>query len=153
MQPQGKTHATPFSDSHSPLSSYLTLPRPPTSTKLDTLQSITNTALNIVKDTVMPPKKATTPKKAVGAVKKAVSSATAKATAAHPPFAQMISEAITALKDRSGSSRQALKKYISENYKVNEALFTKAFNRYLAAGIDAGTFIVSRSFVCTSLHR
>lgn len=90
----------------------------------------------------MPPKKANTPKKAAGAVKKAASSATSKAIAAHPPFVQMITEAITSLKDRSGSSRQALKKYITENYKVNEALFTKAFNRYLAVGIDAGTFIV-----------
>lgn len=55
----------------------------------------------------------------------------------------MITEAITALKDRQGSSRQALKKYITENYKVNETLFTKAFNRYLASGIEAGTFLVS----------
>lgn len=87
----------------------------------------------------MPPKATT--KKAATTVKKTVSSA-AKTTAAHPPFATMISEAITSLKDRSGSSRQAIKKYITENYKVNETLFTKAFNRYLKDGIDSGTFIV-----------
>lgn len=92
----------------------------------------------------MPPKK-TTPAKKPAAEKKA-SSSSAKAAPSHPPFAQMISEAITSLKDRQGSSRQALKKYITENYKVNEQLFTKAFNRYLTAGIDAGTFIVSHTF-------
>lgn len=91
----------------------------------------------------MPPKKSTTPKKPAAAPKKA-STTSAKTIAAHPPFAQMITEAITSLKDRQGSSRQALKKYITENFKVNETLFTKAFNRYLQAGIEAGTFIVSR---------
>lgn len=113
---------------------------------MDTLSSLPSTVLNIVKDTVMPPKASASAKKAAAPVKKAASTAVAKAssTAAHPPFAQMITEAITALKDRSGSSRQALKKYISENYKVNETLFTKAFNRYLTAGIESGTFIVMR---------
>ena len=54
----------------------------------------------------------------------------------------MITEAISTLKDRAGSSRQAINKYISENYQVNESTFSKAFNRYLKDGIDAGTFIV-----------
>lgn len=113
---------------------------------MDTLSSLPSTVLNIVKDTVMPPKASTPAKKAAATVKKTAQAATAKASAAaHPPFAQMITEAITALKDRSGSSRQALKKYITENYKVNETLFTKAFNRYLTAGIEAGTFIVMRT--------
>ena len=94
----------------------------------------------------MPPKASpkAPAKKASGSVKKASSSSTAaKATSAHPPFATMISEALTTLKDRSGSSRQALKKYISENYKVNEATFTKLFNRYLKDGIEGGLFTVS----------
>lgn len=102
----------------------------------------------------MPPKASTPAKKAAAPVKKAASAAASKASAAaaHPPFAQMITEAITALKDRQGSSRQALKKYITENYKVNETLFTKAFNRYLTAGIEAGTFIVLRPSASAS-HR
>ena len=35
---------------------------------------------------------------------------------AHPPYSKMIVEAIAALKDRKGSSRQALVKYIKGNY-------------------------------------
>lgn len=95
----------------------------------------------------MPPKKAATTKKPT---EKKESSASTKAPAAHPPFSQMISEALTALKDRQGSSRQALKKYITENYKVNEATFPNMFKRYLTSGIDAGTFVVGllRVSVC-----
>ncbi|XP_058227611.1 histone H1-like [Rhododendron vialii] len=34
----------------------------------------------------------------------------------HPPYAEMITAAITALKERNGSSRQAIAKYIEKNY-------------------------------------
>ena len=44
-----------------------------------------------------------------------------KAPAAHPKYSVMIAAAITALKDRSGSSRQAILKYICANYKVDAA--------------------------------
>merc|ERR1719208_701022 len=44
-----------------------------------------------------------------------------KAPAAHPPYAAMIKAAIKALKDRTGSSRQAILKYICANYKVDAA--------------------------------
>merc|ERR1712002_1128472 len=37
---------------------------------------------------------------------------------AHPPFATMTAAAVKALKERSGSSRQAILKYILANYKV-----------------------------------
>ncbi|KAJ7325350.1 hypothetical protein OS493_029898 [Desmophyllum pertusum] len=40
--------------------------------------------------------------------------------AEHPPYIEMIVAAITALKERSGSSRQAIEKYIKANYKVGE---------------------------------
>ena len=40
--------------------------------------------------------------------------------ALHPPFSGMVVAAITALKDRKGSSRQAILKYIQANYKVKE---------------------------------
>ncbi|ORY50118.1 hypothetical protein LY90DRAFT_670753 [Neocallimastix californiae] len=39
--------------------------------------------------------------------------------AEHPPYREMISAAIVNLKERNGSSRQAIKKYIYANYKVN----------------------------------
>ena len=43
-----------------------------------------------------------------------------KKPAEHPPYADMIIAAILALKERNGSSRQAIEKYIKANYKVGE---------------------------------
>ena len=43
---------------------------------------------------------------------------TAKKPAEHPSFAVMIAAAIGSMKDRKGSSRQAIEKYICSNYKV-----------------------------------
>lgn len=39
------------------------------------------------------------------------------APASHPPYIEMVSTAITAMKDRGGSSRQAIEKYIKANFK------------------------------------
>merc|ERR1712058_169788 len=44
-----------------------------------------------------------------------------KAPAAHPKYSVMIAAAITSLEDRTGSSRQAILKYICANYKVDAA--------------------------------
>merc|ERR1712037_663587 len=44
-----------------------------------------------------------------------------KVPAAHPPFASMIATAIKALKERNGSSRQAILKYIVANNKIGDA--------------------------------
>lgn len=44
----------------------------------------------------------------------------AKKTAEHPKYIEMIEAAIGTLKERSGSSRQAIVKYIGANYKVGE---------------------------------
>ena len=43
-----------------------------------------------------------------------------KKPADHPPYLEMIKAAIVALKERNGSSRQAIEKYIKANYKVGE---------------------------------
>ena len=43
-----------------------------------------------------------------------------KKPADHPKYIEMIVAAITALKERNGSSRQAIVKYISANYKVGD---------------------------------
>ena len=43
-----------------------------------------------------------------------------KKPAEHPPYIDMIKAAIVALKERNGSSRQAIEKYIKANYKVGE---------------------------------
>lgn len=43
-----------------------------------------------------------------------------KKPAEHPKYIDMITAAIVALKDRTGSSRQAIVKYIKANYKVGD---------------------------------
>merc|ERR1712210_429895 len=46
--------------------------------------------------------------------------AKAKTTPSHPTYSVMITAAVGALKDRTGSSRQAILKYICANYKVDD---------------------------------
>ena len=48
----------------------------------------------------------------------------AKKPAEHPKYSEMIAAAIFALKERSGSSRQAIVKYIKANYKVGDTADT-----------------------------
>jgi hypothetical protein len=45
-------------------------------------------------------------------------------TAEHPTYSEMVTAAIAAQKERNGSSRQAILKYITANYKVNESAST-----------------------------
>ena len=58
--------------------------------------------------------------------------------AAHPKFSEMITAAITSLKDKKGSSIQSIKKYILASYKVEEksvATFVKTnLKRMVASG-------------------
>merc|ERR1711973_934270 len=58
---------------------------------------------------------------AAAAAPKAKKAAKPKVPAAHPPYANMVAAAIKALKERNGSSRQAILKYIVANYKVGDA--------------------------------
>jgi len=80
----------------------------------------------------MPPKKAT----GAAAPKKAA------AVPSHPSYKEMITAAITSLKERNGSSRQSLKKYILANYQTGAtpAAFTNQFNKALASGVEKGEF-------------
>lgn len=74
------------------------------------------------------PKKTAPKKKAAAAPKK---------PADHPKYIDMVVAAIAALKERSGSSRQAIVKYIKANYKVgdNSDVHVKlALKRGVAAG-------------------
>merc|ERR1712154_645464 len=66
--------------------------------------------------------------------------AKAKAPAAHPKYSVMIAAAITTLKDRTGSSRQAILKYICANYKVDAA--KAALKMARASGKGAGSYKV-----------
>merc|ERR1739848_980095 len=53
----------------------------------------------------------------------------------HPPSAVMIAAAIAALKDKKGSSRQAIKKYVAANYKVDIVKIGPFLNKALRAGV------------------
>ena len=57
--------------------------------------------------------------------------------AEHPTYADMIKAAITSLKDRSGSSRQKIIKYIGANYKVGEG-FESHVKMALKRGVTKG---------------
>ena len=60
-----------------------------------------------------------------------------KKVADHPKYVEMIQAAIAALKERKGSSRQAILKYINANYKVGDSAATHlkaALRRAVAAG-------------------
>ena len=61
----------------------------------------------------------------------------AKKPADHPKYSEMIAAAIAALKERTGSSRQAIVKYIAANYKVSDSAGTHvklALKRGVASG-------------------
>merc|ERR1712051_400368 len=80
--------------------------------------------------------------KMVEAVKK---SKKAKAPAAHPKYSVMIPAAIAGLKDRSGSSRQAILKWIKVNYKVEHPQAGQHLNMALKAGVKKGTLKTARA--------
>merc|ERR1712066_460053 len=60
-----------------------------------------------------------------------------KAPAAHPTYIKMVSAAIAALKERNGSSRQAVLKYIMANYKLGSD--QKPVNSRLKVALRNGT--------------
>lgn len=77
--------------------------------------------------------------------KKATGTATTKKTAAapdHPSYKDMIKEAILQLKERNGSSRQAIKKYVQSNFKgIKATNFDTQFNAALKRGVTSGEFV------------
>ena len=60
-----------------------------------------------------------------------------KKPAEHPTYIEMVKAAIAALKDRTGSSRQAILKYIQANYKVKDNA-PRSVNLALKKGVAAG---------------
>ena len=76
---------------------------------------------------------------AAAPVKKVVKAKKPAVPAAHPKYSVMIAAAITALKDRTGSSRQAILKYICANYKVDAAKAAVQVRLALKKGLAAGT--------------
>lgn len=79
-------------------------------------------------DTAVAP--AATPK-----VAKKKAPAKPKKPAAHPKYSEMIKAALSSLKERGGSSRQAILKYVCANYKVGDE---KTANSHLKLALRAG---------------
>ncbi|CAG8639746.1 22988_t:CDS:1 [Dentiscutata erythropus] len=68
-------------------------------------------------------------------------SAKANTSSKRPTYGEMIREAIIVLKDRKGSSRQAIKKYISNTYNIEDnSVFNSSFRKALNKGVDNGMF-------------
>ena len=66
----------------------------------------------------------------------------AKKPAQHPPYGDMVKMAIRELKERKGSSRQAIIKYIRANFKIAATENVESFvRRSLVAGVKAGRFV------------
>ena len=63
-----------------------------------------------------------------------------KKSSDHPTYAQMISAAILTLKDRTGSSRQAIAKYVCANYKVDADKAAVHLRKALKKGVEDGVF-------------
>jgi len=81
----------------------------------------------------MAPKKAAAPK----------AKASASATPQHASYQDMVKEAIVNLKERNGSSRQAIKKYIQANNNLgttSDAAFANHLSKALKSGEENGVF-------------
>lgn len=83
------------------------------------------------KKAASPAKKAASPAKAPKPKKAAKTAASA-----HPPYLEMVIKAVTALKERNGSSRQAILKYIMANFAVGAD--PKAANLHLKQALKRG---------------
>merc|ERR1712121_11176 len=76
---------------------------------------------------------------------KAKKAAKPKAPAAHPKDSVMIAAAITALKDRTGSSRGAILKHIVANNKVDAAKAATQVRLALKRGVAKGALKMARA--------
>lgn len=79
----------------------------------------------------------TTPKKSKAAAKPKAK----KTVPSHPKTADMVNAAIANLKERGGSSLQAIKKYIASNYKVDVEKLAPFIRKYLKSAVTNGTLV------------
>jgi histone H1/5 len=71
---------------------------------------------------------------------KAKKPAAPKKAATHPKYTEMIVAALGSLKDRKGSSGQAIKKYIVATYKIDEKAVGPHLRLALKRGVATGAF-------------
>jgi histone H1/5 len=82
---------------------------------------------------------AASPKKAkTGASKKP------RAKPAHPKTADMVIGAVKNLKERGGSSLQAIKKYISANYKVDAEKLSPFIKKFIKGAVASGKLVQTK---------
>ncbi|KZC12849.1 PREDICTED: late histone H1-like [Dufourea novaeangliae] len=62
----------------------------------------------------------------------------------HPPTSEMVNAAIKELKDRKGSSLQAIKKYIASTYKVDGEKLAPFIKRYLKSAVTTGAVVQTK---------
>ncbi|XP_035216196.1 histone H1E-like [Stegodyphus dumicola] len=82
---------------------------------------------------------AATPKKA-----KKSPSKKPKALPSHPKVSAMIVEAISILKERGGSSLQAIKKHIASHHKVDIDRLTPFIKKYLKSAVAGGSLVQTK---------
>ncbi|XP_012229239.1 histone H1B-like [Linepithema humile] len=61
-----------------------------------------------------------------------------------PPTSEMVTAAIKDLKDRKGSSLQAIKKYIVANYKMDAEKVAPFIKRYLKTAVTSGAVVQTK---------
>nr|XP_045585848.1 histone H1A, sperm-like [Procambarus clarkii] len=85
-------------------------------------------------------------KKAAAAAAAAVVATTRKprVQVAHPKTSQMVLAAVAALKDRKGSSLQAIKKYVVANNKVEAAKIAIYIRRFLKKAVADGILVQTK---------
>lgn len=63
---------------------------------------------------------------------------------AHPRTSEMVYSAIKSLKERGGSSLQAIKKYIAANYKVDSEKHAPFIKKYLKSAVSTGDLVQTK---------
>lgn len=82
---------------------------------------------------------AATPKKAKSAKPKKP-----KTAPNHPKVSEMVNTAISTLKERGGSSVQAIKKYVGAHYKVDVDKLSPFIKKYLKNAVASGTLVQTK---------
>lgn len=62
----------------------------------------------------------------------------------HPRTSEMVIAAVKNLKERGGSSLQAIKKYISANYKVDAEKLAPFIKKYLKSAVTSGSLVQTK---------
>ncbi|KAG0521467.1 hypothetical protein BDA96_08G163100 [Sorghum bicolor] len=78
------------------------------------------------------------------AAKSAAASKKPRAKPAHPKTAEMVNSAIKSLKERGGSSLQAIKKYITANYKTDAEKLSPFIKKYIKGAVASGALVQTK---------